>query len=567
VGGHILRDVAVSLIVLGYAAGVSTPKEGAAIHGQVVDDLGAPVSQALVALENDGGRTAWNGFTNEDGTFSLSNIRRGRYTLIATSATHPQGRFGMVPGVAAGVEIMLADSDIVTGLSVRLLRGGAVAGNVQLPSGEPAQSTEVVAFSPSVSREAQPVFSTTTDEQGRYRIFGIPTGTYLVAAILLQPPVIGESDAARTITAPTLYGDVTDWHAALRVDVVPGATATAAIRLQTIRVGTVTGVIQGASPVRAKSYRIQAIPEADAPKWWLDASSRQIVNGEVGTFVFSDLGPGAYRLVARRIGSAVAPSDPEALATFRVVTDAARAVTTELQLHAGLVFQGAINCNAGGQRIGPPREVIATDSSAVSSVRGTAVVSPSGGFRIDGLMPGRYQLAAGPSPVGTSRVLVSGTEFVLVDESVTDAVVRCSDQPTTLRGVLTQATGAPLSGVLLVAVTTQEASGANPALARIVRPDANGRYELTDLQSGDYIVAVANAADYQRDGASVVAAVRTSGLAVHLADGEQRTLDLRSSTNDTKTTAVTATVGPALCARTRILPLYVAGTNYLRLTA
>jgi hypothetical protein len=73
---------------------------------------------------------------------------------------------------------------LVDRLTVAVVRGGVIAGQLTDETGEPLVDVTVQALRPSSSdRSLMPVSDSQTDDRGRYRIFGLQPGVYCVGAV------------------------------------------------------------------------------------------------------------------------------------------------------------------------------------------------------------------------------------------------------------------------------------------------------------------------------------------------------------------------------------------------
>jgi Carboxypeptidase regulatory-like domain len=120
--------------------------------------------------------------TDASGRFVLNNVEPNKYTLI-------RKRFGyFTPKEDEWWEehprVEVGPSQRVTGVVLELIPGGTISGRVFDSKGEPVAGTRVSAAEPryvdGIRRlEGQ---SAPTDEQGRYRIFGLFPGSYYLQA-------------------------------------------------------------------------------------------------------------------------------------------------------------------------------------------------------------------------------------------------------------------------------------------------------------------------------------------------------------------------------------------------
>jgi len=166
---------------------------GGAIEGRVVDhdDL-EPLSGVRILLEDrragdhddpitqaTGGRVA-EVYSDEQGRFRLSNLREGRYDLIAGGTN----LLGMNPGGYARTRmeaIEVRERRAVTGLRVKLEKGGSIEGQVQDRRGD-AVAGATLFFQPVGASGFETYSECSSDGSGRFRYAGLAPGRYTVAA-------------------------------------------------------------------------------------------------------------------------------------------------------------------------------------------------------------------------------------------------------------------------------------------------------------------------------------------------------------------------------------------------
>lgn len=194
---------------------VSSSQRGA-ISGRVMSDSGHPISGATVFMWLAGpNRSVRSAYTDEEGRFNAEGLKEGRYLIQVDAPGY------VMSGNAAerSDEAVHRPGDSV---SITLYKGGVVTGTVTDAGGEPVVGATVRAIR---VRDAvgKPVLAGlslpegVTDDRGVYRIYGLSTGGYVVAA--------GGASASRPATglyrndAPTFYPSGTrDGAAEVRVD-------------------------------------------------------------------------------------------------------------------------------------------------------------------------------------------------------------------------------------------------------------------------------------------------------------------------------------------------------------
>jgi len=148
-----------------------------AITGKVVDDSGTPIANARVfvsAQSVQGVRQTI--YTDEAGKFVAQDLPRASYAVTVQVAGYTAVR-------QPGDTVHHTPGDSVT-LVVR--KGGAITGRVTTADGDPVVGVQISAtlVRDERGRRNESTFGNTryTDDRGIYRIFGLPPGTYIVAA-------------------------------------------------------------------------------------------------------------------------------------------------------------------------------------------------------------------------------------------------------------------------------------------------------------------------------------------------------------------------------------------------
>ena len=163
----------------------------------------------------------------------------------------------------------------------------------------------------------------------------------------------------------------------------------------------------------------------------------------------------------------------------------------------------------------------------------TARVSASGTFALSNLI-GTEEIGVVDAPRGwTVKSILVGGRNVLdtpVDfkgtEDVRDAVVVLTDHAAELTGTIADAQRAPSIDASLVIFSADRLQ--LPRRAYWVRPDHVGRFVLEGLAPGDYLIAIVDEVDdvlWQTR--EYLDRLRGHAVAVTLADGEKKTVDLK----------------------------------------
>lgn len=153
------------------------------ISGRVINETGGPIPNAAVVLRTVTSATPFQmrrAVTNRDGDFVIEGMEPGLYYGIASAAVHSQP--APDPNVPT-TYYRLGDR-----ITFVLAKGGVITGTVSSAAGEPLVGVNVRAVlvkdgNGRVPRNMAVQFGErSTDDRGVYRIYGLPAGSFVVAA-------------------------------------------------------------------------------------------------------------------------------------------------------------------------------------------------------------------------------------------------------------------------------------------------------------------------------------------------------------------------------------------------
>ena len=479
--------------------------------------------------------------TGDDGAFSFDGLAPGRYTVEAgrpgfVKMAHGTRLFGR-----PGLPVVLAAGQKLSGVSVALPKGGVIAGTVRDSRGRPVRNASVTAAQPGVlgyesERTLVPVIashvpgarpSAATDDDGQYRLFGLPPGVYAVRASappgsplphFFHPETL-DADAATFLR----LGAGEEHHG---IDIV----------LRDVPLATLRGTVVG-GPNGAAGTLVFLVPRGNRqPSFPLGAS---------GEFSFADVWPGEYIVAARLIDTAARP--PRAFWGQAQVNVYGQDVeNVSIALRPGMSLRGRITVQGEGSAAPPAVWSGATVNLRWVSPWATspppASVASDGSFRIDAVAPGRYRLElsqaekGGGSPgLTVQSVIIGGQEVVDLpfdltpEHSVTEVLVTLTRLQQDLSGTLRDQAGTPRSdATLLVFPADRRYWFPLSRRVRLVRPATDGHFAVTDLPAGDYrLVAFGEAEPNDVYDPRVLAPLIDAGIPLTLQPGERKVQDIR----------------------------------------
>jgi hypothetical protein len=497
-----------------------------------------------------GGRGA---LTDEQGFFTLTELPEGRYTLAASKTGFITLSYGQRRPLQAGTPIQLTNGQQLTGVDVRLPRGGVIAGHVLDESGEPLPGATVRVLRYEYAqgnRELAPIGNAQTDDLGAYRVWGLNPGDYYVTASAAAfgggrgfpppgnqgRPASAAKDEEQLGYAPTFYPGVPSVSEARAVRVgLSSETSAIDFSILLVRTARLAGRVVNPDGTEVTAGNVSLVPESVGAARGMTFGSR--INWD-GAFAFNGVAPGRYVLRARSDDSVeaqyavqaltVGPSD---LDDLTVILDAGATI------RGSVVFQGSAGqgLDASQLRVTAPL-VDGTDNGSSRVTR----VDRDGSFSLNGIEAGAHLLRPQAAPRGwiLKTVLVDGRDVtdapldLRAGQVLTGVNLVLTNQLTEINGTIADERGAPITEFTLLAFADDESLW-RPFSRYIMtaRPDQNGRYQVRGLPPGDYYLAAVDPAEQgEWFDPGYLAAHRSEATRLRLGEGEVKTQNFTIST-------------------------------------
>lgn len=514
----------------------SAPLTGtASVSGRVVaGDTGVPQREAAVVLVSRELRVSRRTTTDEQGRYAFVDLPAGRYALNVAPARH---RPRYLPTSASGDPrdrlVDLADGQEIEHLDVALDRAGAMTGRVVDELGEPLANVRVYAQSPRSDDTVRTSGGTSTDDYGRFRIFGMRSGEYLLQTEGPAGMSTTGSDDPGEGYLPTYYPGTTNRAEAPVLKLGRGEELTdLEIRLVRSRTFRITGLVFGLDGTPAGGVLVRCVQgRADgSPR-----SSTGITRPD-GTFQIANLAPGEYVLFATSLNPSGGESG-DASAPVRVAISSTDMDNLTLSMTAGVTLRGQIVTDQGAVpafRPGGLRMMASADIALLTLARSQGEVLEDWTFEITGVRAPVVLRPQGRMETGyrLMGVYYRGVEisddFTEFAEPTTprELQIVIGNRGASLSGTITDAAGrpVPLAGVALFPAERTQRSLLS-VRNRAARADESGHYTLDVLPPGDYLVAVVT--DTSSISPTSFDALAQQARPVTLQRDEQKTMALR----------------------------------------
>lgn len=440
--------------------------------------------------------------TNEEGNYHLGGVPEGRYVVRPTAPAFvviggpdaDKAGTRMSSGLGlSGFVVTVARGDVLGGIDFALEAGGVITGRVTDDAGRPVVALSVDCEP--VNEQGQTTGASSnfpTDDRGIYRIYGLPTGRYLVSV----------SDFGRfppRHDRRTFYPDTTDQKRATVVQVTAGSESTGIdIRLGHTRLTyVITGRLitqDSGKPVSGVSINFSG---------WNDGRQGFATTDPNGMFKIEDCVLGSYVV---KISTTGGPTQGYYSDPLTIQVSDADVTDVEISAIRGVSVSGNVIVSDTNN----PVIINALSQSSMTAtnlqpglrgsdrVAGATPIGPTGRFEFTGLRPGRMELRPGNLPEGYTFLRVERDGSPVRDGLALSA----GERVTGLRVLVAYGTGS-ISGQIKVEggvlptrmnwlLSIRRADGDGEVSSQMI--DARGQFWVKNLAPGLYEITAE--ADY-----------------------------------------------------------------------
>lgn len=423
----------------------------AVVSGRVFDGDGetpARFAQVQLSSRTRTGGTRYDTLTSEDGRFAFDAVQPSTYHLAALKLTYPPAFYSPDerPAAEPGAAIPIGAGQALRDLSIRVRKGGVIAGKVTDQNGEPVSVPIALRrLTPPVPLMDSPFYFNLpsyfrTDARGDYRIYGLaPDDYYVMTDNTPSETVSTLPDGRRQTYARAFFPDTTDPMAAVPVTVAAGQERDGIdLTIPTVPLVKLAGTIAG--PADLDSYISLSLVPVSPAALFLQAET---TGGSNGRFAINEVRPGPYWLSAsaRQKPPADAPRGTAPVLWWTTVpismsNDDRTDVVLALQPAMSMTGQVVVDRQAADVPVDLKRYLISLTAipgtTRISERPGGSRPADDGHFTVVNLTPGRYRLTVAassgpaPQPVTVSiggRVLANAEIEILPSTNIENVVV------------------------------------------------------------------------------------------------------------------------------------------------
>ena len=476
------------------------------IRGRVFTAEGEyPLARATVTLyaaEGRGNERPRTVRTDSRGEYEFSDAEPGKYLLRASRNGYLRQRYGQKtssePGTRQRVTpLSLASGQVLDGIDFELIRGGVVEGTVVDQYNEPRSRVSVrlsIYDRLGDERSLFPVGRAQTDDRGRFRLFDIPPGSYYLSAV--PRSFRGRMGEEKRSFPPVYYPGVLSLLEAAKVQVSAGEVV-GGFYFTLVETRSYSASGRVLTPEGRPAHSAWIMTTKESGEAFVDGTESSADTNLQGEFKVTGLLPGRHRLYARE------GNDENARMASAVVEVTDRDIEgLTLVLVAGAVVTGRIvtdrqDSDLDWRRIWLDMDPIGNPNRFFSG-GGNARVEEDFTFKITNLHEASYRLVVRLPPGNHYVESIRLRTEELIDRPIEvrsadrlDGVeIHLSSEGARISGVVEkeEAREAAVGATVLAFAADSEFRGRNSRFTQKTRTDQRGRFSLTGLAPGEYLL-------------------------------------------------------------------------------
>jgi hypothetical protein len=350
-----------------------------------------------------------------------------------------------------------------------------------------------------------------SDDEGEFRIYGLPSGTYLVSTAqtsLRAGQISGAGEPSRETYPLTFYPGTDDFLSATPLKLAPGSEARGIdFHLRKTVSVSIRGILTNANP--GEQFNV-GLSRQDGLK-----SSRPVANVTNGEFTFERVVPGSYILTAASaVGHPFFGSTNIDVGTLDMV-DVRISVSTPAPV------QVTVRLDGEGQEV--PKGMVAlsraSPSPGVAEQGMRIAVGPEGKFQWNNASPGTWMI--GFTPLRDDMYLKSPAEIEITPGFAGPLEVVVSTRGAEVTGKVAGKVPVEAATVLLLT------EGKQPHIVKYAVTDPDGKYLLRGIPPGKYrLLALEDIETSSWEDPAIAAAFEGRGVSVDLAQSAKASQDL-----------------------------------------
>lgn len=482
--------LAIAVLTLQLEARQSAVVTGASIEGTVVDmTTGNPISGVRLAVGTPiPGRSALSATSDAEGHFVITGVPAGSHRVTTAKDGYAPAKPEARKTSGSGLAFTVTRDEPLRGVLIRLAPQGVITGKVIDTNGSPVVGAMVIAVQPSYDDFGELTIasagtSSTTNDNGAFRIFGLAAGQYNVR---VSSPTRGVP--LPSITYVLYYPSGSDLSRAQIVSIRSGEEIALSpivapvIDTAPVRFNIVTDAPNLPGQIRSMQFAPRGVPDPIAVSTTNQANGgpRVIENPSLA------LGPTDVRVVLYT---------PDGTAYGEAAFDVRQSMeklSVEVVLRKGVRLVARVMSEMPDGSIEPLRGV---QLSFVAIPRGmnqlNAQTSADGMVSLGSVPPSEYRLTASGLPDDVYIVRASHDGKTLLNPTFrvkedTRVEIMVSNNGRVIDGLVQDSRGRNVPGSLVALVPAEQSRRGEYYLYRSTTTDQDGKFALRSVQPGAY---------------------------------------------------------------------------------
>jgi hypothetical protein len=516
------------------------------IRGRIVRAGGGPLPRVNVRVVGQVVRVARGATTDAEGRYEIKELAADSYTLTASRAGYVTLEYGQRGAFERGTLLKLAEGQTLDKVDLSLPRPGAIVGRVTDERGDAVEGTTVQVFQLRFVAGRRRLMRVggvgggQTNDLGRYRIYGLQPGQYIVSA--------GGTNTSAPTSLPgyasTFFPGTVNPVGAQAVTVGLSQDAVGIdVALAKVRTARVSGIALDAAGEPLKGGVLLSPSERSGAAVEMPLITNPRTDGR---FDLLNVPPGEYVLQAVKPPSSMQPRTSEGeFASVFVMVDGQDVSGLVVRTSNGSTVSGRITFEGDASAV-QPRDIglmplpIDFDLSPLIGSGYRALVHDDWTFDMAGLSGPRRLVVSAPPGWAAKAVRVNGREltdaplpFGKTDDSLTDVEVVVTNRIGEIAGTVTDGRGQPTADFTVIVFATDPRRWYTQSrFMTFGRPSPDGTFVVRGLPAAEYfVVAVDRMQGAEGSGEwqdpMWLEAMTSRAVRMTLSDGQKRSIALR----------------------------------------